>query len=353
MSKRRLKTGKSFYAFDYPMSQMDKNAYNKIFKRKEEENFEKTVKPEKELLKEEQSLSDLTKQFISTGNEILLKASKIESIEDNSSLIRIKDTIKQLESNILTNDDSCKQQFRKLSSNISKSSKKMTKISKNLSNLELKIDKNSLKASSELEVVSNQLKKVERTEQTLEKVLKRLEYVEIELENSNKLKKKKENSDKLKDIEDILLRFAAFGDERIEHIEIVGNGERTNDGTSVRKLIMESQLGNNEFEQFKLPKSWKTHSDSKTINLNFKQLTSMFNDVVLERMNGYEESVDKKVTHLEKKVEVIQKLIKSKNINSDQGNKLDSQPKKNHQPGASAGRAAYNRKLDKEKIKIH
>ena len=160
------------------------------------------------------------------------------------------------------------------------------------------------------------------------------------------------------DFEDVILRLAAFGDDRIQHVEIVGNGKRTTEGSPVRKIITEDQLGTKDYSHLKIPKTWKSHSDSTTINLNFKEFTSMF-DVVLSRLNKLEQSVENKLLPLEQKVAILHRLFNVKYRQADddgddnpedQGQKLEATPKRNHQPGASAGRAALNR--SKLKVKV-
>ena len=49
------------------------------------------------------------------------------------------------------------------------------------------------------------------------------------------------------EVEAAVLRLAALGEERIQHIEIVGNGKRYKDGTSIRRIITEDELGKGSY----------------------------------------------------------------------------------------------------------
>lgn len=49
------------------------------------------------------------------------------------------------------------------------------------------------------------------------------------------------------EVEAAVLRLAALGEERIQHIEIVGNGKRYKDGTSMRRIITEDELGKGSY----------------------------------------------------------------------------------------------------------
>jgi len=49
------------------------------------------------------------------------------------------------------------------------------------------------------------------------------------------------------EVETLVLRLAALGDQRVHHIEIVGNGKRYQDGTSIRTMVTEDQLGHGSF----------------------------------------------------------------------------------------------------------
>jgi len=227
----------------------------------------------------------------------------------------------------------------------------------------------------------------------------------------------------MKDLEDVILRLAAFGEERIEHLEIIGDsGKRNKDGSAKRVLVSESVLEEGiAHPKLPVPRAWKTDSDARTINKNFDQVSKMMN-IVLSRIDHLEERLDARLDNLDKQVHVLKKLFekvnekvnekshgespkeeiqkeeseddlggastpeeaplqmeevfskqsnqsmtstikakataaknhdadspsKRKKVTGDSAQKLSEKPKKQHQSGAKAARAAFNRSQRKD-----
>uniref|UniRef100_A0A7S3PRM0 Uncharacterized protein n=1 Tax=Aplanochytrium stocchinoi TaxID=215587 RepID=A0A7S3PRM0_9STRA len=122
-----------------------------------------------------------------------------------------------------------------------------------------------------------------------------------------------------REVELLVLRLAALGDERVQHVEIVGNGKRYKDGSSIRRMVTEDQLGKGNLSHLGIPKSWRSQSDTKTINSNFKEVGKMFNDVILPRIDTLEKHVEKRLDRLEKRVDILHGLFRT--LNSNDSNK--------------------------------
>ncbi|GBG25983.1 Hypothetical Protein FCC1311_022032 [Hondaea fermentalgiana] len=116
-----------------------------------------------------------------------------------------------------------------------------------------------------------------------------------------------------KEVEDVLLRLAALGDERVQHLEIIGeSGKRYKDGTARRRLVTEPALAAGvDYPKLPVPSAWKADSDTQTINHNFEQLSKMINEVVLARIDTVETNMDKRLSHIEKRVDVLQNLFQT------------------------------------------
>ena len=78
------------------------------------------------------------------------------------------------------------------------------------------------------------------------------------------------------------------------------------------------------FRHLGVPAQWKGHSDAKTINSNFKQITTMFNDVLLPRLDAIEKSTESRLDRLDKRVTILQGLFST--LNSSQQQQQQQQP---------------------------
>jgi len=128
------------------------------------------------------------------------------------------------------------------------------------------------------------------------------------------------------DVEALLLRLAALGDERIQHVEIIGDsGRRYKSGAPRRTMVYEADLKDGvAHTNLPVPKSWKADSDARTINKNFQQITKMINEIVLARVDDVEERLEKRMERLEKKVDILNSLFQT--LHKSQGSDSKNTP---------------------------
>jgi len=131
------------------------------------------------------------------------------------------------------------------------------------------------------------------------------------------------------EVEEVLLRLASLGSQRIQHVEIVGDSSRRyKNGAPRRIMVGEEELAQGLAPQkLPVPKAWKSDSDSATINKNFQQITRMMNDILLSRIDEIDERIEQRMDKIEKRVDVISSLftVLHNDIKSIQSNSESNQ----------------------------
>jgi len=112
------------------------------------------------------------------------------------------------------------------------------------------------------------------------------------------------NPELAQEVKSLLTRVATLGEERIQHIEVIGDNKYS-DGTLRRKIVTEKELENHRLG---VRQEWAAQSDNQAINENFKQITKMFNDVLLVRIEEINTNLNNRISSLEKKIDVIHTL---------------------------------------------
>eukprot|EP00735_Rhodelphis_limneticus_P003796 TRINITY_DN15314_c0_g1::TRINITY_DN15314_c0_g1_i1::g.30862::m.30862 TRINITY_DN15314_c0_g1::TRINITY_DN15314_c0_g1_i1::g.30862 ORF type:complete len:341 (+),score=51.29,HSBP1/PF06825.7/1.6e+03,HSBP1/PF06825.7/0.27,HSBP1/PF06825.7/5.3,DivIC/PF04977.10/0.015,DivIC/PF04977.10/93,Mnd1/PF03962.10/2.8,Mnd1/PF03962.10/2.3,BLOC1_2/PF10046.4/0.12,BLOC1_2/PF10046.4/3e+02,BLOC1_2/PF10046.4/2.7e+03,DUF3166/PF11365.3/0.06,SF-assemblin/PF06705.6/0.1,SF-assemblin/PF06705.6/1.8e+02,IncA/PF04156.9/1.9,IncA/PF04156. len=99
---------------------------------------------------------------------------------------------------------------------------------------------------------------------------------------------------------------AGLGEEKVKHVEVVGDGLLP-DGQRRRRLLTEEQLADHATGGVR--ESWLRHSTTATTNENFKQIALMFDQVILPRLDNLEKNVTTRMDLLEKRVTVMHSLF--------------------------------------------